>query len=179
MRNPFFVFRREDRLFRHEDMIFRQEDIKTCFLDMKTCRHVFSEQDKHRRLWRPAVAPHPRMQANEVIAEHQSAPCPDGTRIHQKPTASSEGAQLWDNNPPHPLLVPRSGTDYHPQHHTGSVCPPSGNYMGWKYRTYPQLRCFAACSGFLDIGPAPRNSQLILNLLAFVAAWLRRDAIAS
>ena len=30
-----------------------------------------------------------------------------------------------------------------------------------------------------DIGPAPRNPQLILNLLPFVAAWLRRDAIAS
>ena len=28
-----------------------------------------------------------------------SAPCPDVTRIHQKPTASSEGAQLWDNRP--------------------------------------------------------------------------------
>ena len=37
---------------------------------------------------------------------------------------------------------------------------------------YPQLRCFAACSGFHDIGPAPRNPQLILNLLPFVAAWL-------
>ena len=36
----------------------------------------------------------------------------------------------------------------------------------------PQLRCFAACSGFHDIGPAPRNPQLILNLLPFVAAWL-------
>ena len=79
----------------------------------------------------------------------------------------------------HPLLVPQSGTDYHPQHHTGCVSPPSGNYMGWKYRTYPQRRCFAACSGFHDIGPAPRNPQLILNLLAFVGAWLRRDAIAS
>ena len=31
---------------------------------------------------------------------------------------------------------------------------------------YPQLRCFAACSGFHDIGPAPRNPQLILHLLA-------------
>ena len=30
---------------------------------------------------------------------------------------------------------------------------------------YPQLRCFAACSGFHDIGPAPRNLQLKLNLL--------------
>ena len=28
-----------------------------------------------------------------------SAPCPDGTRIYQKPTASSEGAQLWYNRP--------------------------------------------------------------------------------
>ena len=26
-------------------------------------------------------------------------PCPEGTRIHQKPTASSEGAQLCDNRP--------------------------------------------------------------------------------
>ena len=25
-------------------------------------------------------------------------PCPEGTRIHQKPTASSEGAQLWDKH---------------------------------------------------------------------------------
>ena len=66
----------------------------------------------------------------------------------------------------HPLLVPQSGTDYHPQHHSGCVSPPSGNYMGWKYRTYPQLRCFAACSGFHDIGPASRNPQLMLHLLA-------------
>ena len=80
---------------------------------------------------------------------------------------------------PHPLMVPQSGTDYHPQHHTGCVSPPSGNYMGWKYCTYPQLRSFGACSGFHDIGPASRNPQLILYLLVFVGAWLRRDAIAS
>ena len=36
--------------------------------------------------------------------------------------------------------------------------------------TCPQRRCFAACSGFHDIGPAPRNPQFILNLLAFVGA---------
>ena len=36
----------------------------------------------------------------------------------------------------------------------------------------PQLRSFGACSGFHDIGPAPRNPQLILNQLPFVAAWL-------
>ena len=28
-----------------------------------------------------------------------AAPCPGGTRIYQKPTASSEGAQLWDKQP--------------------------------------------------------------------------------
>ena len=28
-----------------------------------------------------------------------AAPCPEGTRIYQKPTASSEGAQLWDRHP--------------------------------------------------------------------------------
>ncbi len=56
---------------------------------------------------------------------------------------------------------------------------PFGELYGWRCRTYPQLRCFAACSGFHDIGPAPRNPQLILNLLPFVGAWLRRDAIAS
>ena len=36
--------------------------------------------------------------------------------------------------------------------------------------TCPQRCCFAACSGFHDIGPAPRNPQFILNLLAFVGA---------
>ena len=99
------------------------------------------------------------------MADYQSAPCPEGTRIYQKPTASCEGAQLWDEQTPsHPLLVPRSGTGYFSQHHRGSVSPPSGNYMGWKCRTYPQLRCFAACSGFHYIGPAPRNTQLRLDL---------------
>ena len=57
--------------------------------------------------------------------------------------------------------------------------PLRGTIFRWRSLMYPQLRCFAACSGFHDIGPAPRNPQLILNLLAFVGAWLRRDAIAS
>ena len=38
------------------------------------------------------------------IANVQSAPCPEGTRIHQKPTASSEGAQLWDKQSSPPSL---------------------------------------------------------------------------
>ena len=40
-----------------------------------------------------------------------------------------------------------------------------GTIFRWRCRTYPQLRCFAACSGFLMEGPAPRNPQLILNQL--------------
>ena len=52
----------------------------------------YSRQGKLRRLWRLAVATQPS------IASHQSAPCPEGTRIYQKPTASSEGAQLWDRH---------------------------------------------------------------------------------
>ena len=65
---------------------------------------------------------------------------------------------------PHPLLVPQSGTDYHPQHYRGCVSHPSENSFGGQI--YPQLRCFAACSGFHDIGPAPRTPQFILNQLA-------------
>ena len=61
-------------------------------------------------------------------------PRPEGTRIHQKPTASTEGAQLWNK-----------------RHLT----------LSW----------------FREAGL--RNPQLILNLLLFVGACLRRDAIAS
>ena len=39
-----------------------------------------------------------------------------------------------------------------------------GTIFRWKYRTHPQRRSFAACSGFHDIGPALRNPQFILNL---------------
>ena len=52
----------------------------------------YSRQGKPRRLWRLAVATQP------TIAGHQSAPCPEGTRIYQKPTASCEAAQLWDKH---------------------------------------------------------------------------------
>ena len=114
-----------------------------------------SSQCKLRRLWRLAVAPQP------IIASHQSAPCPEGTRIYQKPTASSEGAQLWDKQPLTFSWFRKAGpTILIGQSPFGEL------YMeGMRYRTYPQLRCFAACSGFLMEGPAPRNPQLILNLL--------------
>ena len=80
---------------------------------------------------------------------------------------------------PHPLLVPQSGTDYHPQHHRGCVSPPSGNsFLGvsdlptaallrslqWVFIIYVPLR-------------GTRSSNSIC--WSFVGAWLRRDAIAS
>ena len=87
---------------------------------------------------------------------------PRGHVYIRNPLQAPKERSCGINNPLHTNLVPRSGTDYHPQHHTGCVSPPSGNYMGWNYRTYPQRRCFAACSGFHDIGPAPWNPQLIV-----------------
>ena len=58
---------------------------------------------------------------------------------------------------------------------------PFGELYGWRCRTYPQLRCFAACSGFHYIGPAPRNPQLILNLLVVrgCVATARRHSLLS
>ena len=115
---------------------------------------------KPRRLWRLAVAPQP------PIAERQSAPCPEGTRIHQKPTASSEGAQLWDKHHLTLSWFRKAGpTIILLNIIRDASVPLRGTIFRWRCRTYPQLRCFAACSGFHDIGPAPRNLQLKLNLL--------------
>ena len=108
-----------------------------------------------------------------------AAPCPEGTRIYQKPTASSEGAQLWDKHHLTLSWFRKAGPTIILNIIVDASVPLRGTIFRWRCRTYPQLRCFAACSGFHDIGPAPRNPQLILNLIAFVGAWLRRDAIAS
>ena len=111
-----------------------------------------------------------------------SSRVPRGHVSVRNPLQAPKERSCGISNPPHPLLVPRSGTDYHPQHHTGCVSPPSGNYMGWKYRTYPQRRCFAACSGFHYIGPAPRNTQLRLDLGLTVrgcVATARRHSLLS
>ena len=121
----------------------------------------YSRQGKPRRLWRLAVATQP------TIAGHQSAPCPEGTRIYQKPTASSEGAQLWDRHPLTLSWFRKAGQTIILNIIGDASVPLRGTHLG-RYHIYPQLRCFAACSGFHDIGPAPRNPQLILNLLAFV-----------
>ena len=47
---------------------------------------------------------------------------------------------------------------------------------GW-CRPYPQLRCFAACSGFLMVGPALRNlaacgSLVVLRRLTLIRNFL-------
>ena len=54
----------------------------------------------------------------------------------------------------------------------GMCKSPFGELIFGEGHIYPQLRCFAACSGFHDIGPALRNLQLMLNLLSSVGAWL-------
>ena len=128
---------------------------------------------RYRRLWRLAVATQP------TIQNSQSAPCPEGTRIFQKPTASSEGAQLWDRHHLTLSWFRKAGPTIILNIIVDASVPLRGTIFRWRCRIDPQLRCFAACSGFHDIGPAPRNPQLILNLLPFVGAWLRRDAIAS
>ena len=86
-----------------------------------------------------------------------AAPCPDGTRIYLKPTASSEGAPLWVRRS-HTLLVPRSGT-YVLSLISSWICQSrfAELFVEGGCRSYPQLRCFAACSGFLMVGPASRN----------------------
>ena len=61
----------------------------------------------------------------------------------------------------HPLLVPQSGTDYHPQHHRGCVSPPSGNYMGGGVARTHSCAASQLAVGFIIIGPAPRNPQLL------------------
>ena len=59
-----------------------------------------SRTANQRRVPQPTIAaPNLRRVSQPTIAAPQSAPCPDGTRIYQKPTASSEGAQLWDKHP--------------------------------------------------------------------------------
>ena len=55
---------------------------------------------------------------------HQLAPCPEGTRIYKKPTASSGGAQLWDK---HPLTISwfrKAGLTI-----LGCVSPPFGELL--------------------------------------------------
>ena len=93
------------------------------------------------RLWRLAVATQP------TIAYHRSALCPEWTRIYKKPTASSEGAQLWDRHPLTLSWFRKAGPTIILNIIGDASVPPSVNsFLG--YHIYPQRRCFAACSWF-------------------------------
>ena len=137
----------------------------------------YNRQGKHRRLWRLAVATQPS------IADYytSSAPCPEGTRIYQKPTASSEGAQLWDKQPSPSLGSAKrdrlsSSTSYR-------MCQsPFGElYLGGGVTRTHSCAASQLAVGFHYIGPAPRNPQLLLNLLAFMGcvATARRHSLLS
>ena len=91
------------------------------------------------------------------------APCPEGTRYCQKPTASSEGAQLWDRHPLTLSWFRKAGPTNILTIIGNASVPLRGTICIWRFFTYPQLRCFAACSGFHYIGPASRNPYIILN----------------
>ena len=52
---------------------------------------------------RSHAASHSRNANQRRVIRNFVSPCPEGTRIYQKPTASSEGAQLWDKK--HPLTI--------------------------------------------------------------------------
>ena len=58
-------------------------------------------------------------------------PCPEGTRICQKPTASSEGAPLWDKH----HLTLSWFREAGPAAHTQSACVRGCVAMPCKYRT--------------------------------------------
>ena len=117
---------------------------------------------------RSHAASHSRNANQSRVIRNFVSPCPEGTRIYQKPTASSEGAQLWDK---HHLILSwfrKAGPTIILNIIRDASVPHRGTIYRWRYLMYPQLRCFAACSGFHDIGPAPRNPQFVLNLLVVV-----------
>ena len=137
-------------------------------LAVRRIKTVFtSSQDKHRRLWRLAVATQP------PIAEHQSAPCPEGTRIYQKPTASSEGAQLWDKQPLTFSWFRKAGP-------TILMCQsPFGELYGVEVSHVPTAALLRSLQWVSDgrsrfAEPAAHTQSAVR-----VGAWLRRDAIAS
>ena len=118
----------------------------------------YSRRGKHRRLWRLAIAPQP------PIAGHQSAPCPEGTRIYQKPTASSEEAQLWDRDPLTLSWFRKAGLTII-LNIIGDASVPFGELIFWGVRFTHSCAASQLAVGFHYIGPAPRNQQLKLNLL--------------
>ena len=132
----------------------------------------YSRQGKPRRLWRLAVATQP------TIAGHQSAPCPEGTRIYQKPTASSEGAQLWDRHPLTLSWFRKAGQNIILNIIGDASVPLRGTHWGGIIFTHS---CAASqlAVGFMIKIPLRGIRSSYSICLRSSGAWLRRDAIAS
>ena len=126
---------------------------------MRRIKTVFtSRQDKHRRLWRLAVAPQPTIAEQPVSAVSRGDTYLSETHCKLRRSAAV-GYHLtlsWFRKAG-PTIILNIIVDAS-VHLLGTI-------FRWRCRIDPQLRCFAACSGFHDIGPASRNPQLILNLL--------------
>ena len=98
---------------------------------------------------RSHAASHSRNANQRRVIRNFVSPCPEGTRIYQKPTASSEGAQLWDK--------------YH-------------LILSWFRKAGPTIILNIIRDASVPLrGP---HSSYSISLLS-KAAWLRRDAIAS
>ena len=92
---------------------------------------------------------HSRNANQRRVIRNFVSPCPEGTRIYQKPTASSEGAQLWD------------------KHHL---------ILSWFRKAGPTIILNIIRDASVPLRGT--HSSYSISLLS-KAAWLRRDAIAS
>ena len=138
---------------------------------------------KPRRLWRPAVATHPRTTSRLSM----SCGVP-GTKLHitvprsgtyiKKPTASCEAAPLWVRAilPPH--IVPRRGTDASRMMLRMIVGPASRNQERVGRIVYPTAALLRSLQWVSDRYVSLQDTALI-GVLLWEAAGLRRDAIAS
>ena len=98
---------------------------------------------------RSHAASHSRNANQRRVIHNFVSPCPEGTRIYQKPTASSEGAQLWD------------------RHHL---------ILSWFRKA--GLNIILNIIRNASVPLRGTRSSCSICLLS-KAAWLRRDAIAS
>ena len=82
---------------------------------------------------------HSRNANQRRVIRNFVSPCPEGTRIYQKPTASSEGAQLWDR---HHLILSwfrKAGPTIILNIIRDASVHLRGTIYRWRYLMYPQL----------------------------------------
>ena len=84
-------------------------------------------------------------------------PCPEGTRIHQKPTASSEGAQLWDKHHFTLSWFRKAGPTIILNIIRDASVPLLGTNLGGGILCTHSSAASQLAVGFHYIGPAPRN----------------------